>query len=95
KTVNQIAKSLKSRNKRINQRFFDPSKLSIPIITKANGDVKRVKRHSSLQKIDFLQRNTIHAHTLRQKAYHHALNQAGVNFLNVSIFNLPNLGEIQ
>ncbi|WP_211583289.1 hypothetical protein, partial [Gluconobacter kondonii] len=25
KTVNQIAKSLKSRNKRINQRFFDPS----------------------------------------------------------------------
>ncbi|WP_231866551.1 hypothetical protein, partial [Acetobacter malorum] len=25
KTVNQIAKTLKSRAKRINQRFFDPS----------------------------------------------------------------------
>ncbi|WP_211565604.1 hypothetical protein, partial [Gluconobacter kondonii] len=26
--VNQIAKSLKSRNKRINQRFFDPPRLT-------------------------------------------------------------------
>ncbi|MCP1250122.1 hypothetical protein, partial [Gluconobacter oxydans] len=29
RTVNQIAKSLKSRTKHINQRFFDPSTLVV------------------------------------------------------------------
>ncbi|WP_212335719.1 hypothetical protein, partial [Acetobacter thailandicus] len=39
KTVNQIAKSLKSRTKRINQRFFEPSRSAVATKSSATSSL--------------------------------------------------------
>ncbi|WP_231869340.1 hypothetical protein, partial [Acetobacter malorum] len=58
KTVNQIAKNLKSRARRINQRFFDPSRLlqlnqwALSLRPECLGDRPRHKVASKIAVLD-------------------------------------------
>ncbi|NHO53902.1 DUF563 domain-containing protein, partial [Acetobacter estunensis] len=53
KTVNQIVKSLKSRARRINQRFFDPSRWKLPIFEKLYGNKVIINHHNISVDKDF------------------------------------------